>query len=196
VSATRTCVVCRESLEQDEGLRVVLAPDGTAALDFRQKLPGRGAWVHWTKSCMDQLTERGRLNRAFKTNVRVPGAVEGEEPFPAGPARRWVEKRQRELLGLGQRAGQVKAGSNVVLGVVRKGWAEYLVLARDAGETVAGDWSRKARGYELEVYRSLLGAGELGDALGKPGVRSILAAGDGPLARALRLELKRGGAFL
>ena len=193
---TRTCVVCRKKLEQDDGLRVVLAPDGTAALDLRQKLPGRGAWVHWTRSCLEQLGERGRLNRAFKTNVRIPATVEGDEPFPLGPARRWIEKRQRELLGLGQRAGQVKSGANVVLGMVRKGQVEYLVLARDAGDTVARDWERKARGYELPIFRSLLGAAELGDALGRPGVRSVLAAGNGPLARTLRLELKRGSAFL
>ena len=195
MSATRTCVVCREKLEQDDGLRVVLAPDGTAALDFRQKLPGRGAWVHWTLSCMEQLGQRGRLSRAFKTNVRLPDPDEGQMAFPMGPVRRWLERRQRELLGLGQRAGQVKSGSNVVLGMVRKGQAEYLVLARDAGETVARDWTNKARGYELPLYRSLLGAAELGDTLGKPGVRSVLAAGAGPLARALQLELKRGSAF-
>jgi uncharacterized protein len=196
VSATRMCVVCRKTLEQDEGLRIVLAPDGTAAIDFRQKLPGRGAWVHWTRSCMEQLSERGRLNRAFKRDVRIPDAVEGDEPFPLGPARRWIERRQKELLGLGQRAGQVKTGANVVLGVVRKGQAEYIVLARDAGDTVARDWERKARGYELPLYRALLGAGELGDALGRTGVRSVLAAGNGPLSRALQTELKRGSAFL
>ena len=66
MSATRMCVVCRQALDQDEGLRIVLGPEGIAALDFRQKLPGRGAWVHWTRSCMEQLNQRGRLNRAFK----------------------------------------------------------------------------------------------------------------------------------
>lgn len=196
MSTTRMCVVCRQALEQDESLRIVLTPDGTAALDFRHKLPGRGAWVHWTRACMEQVCERGRLNRAFKVDVRVPEAVEGEEPFPLGPARRWIERRQKELLALGQRAGQVKTGANVVLGVVRKGQAEYIVLARDTGETVAGDWERKARGYELPLYRTLLGAGELGEALGRTGVRSVLAAGGGPLSRALQTELKRGSAFL
>ncbi len=193
--ATRTCVVCRCHLDQDDGYRVVLGPDGSPAIDFRRKLPGRGAWVCSSLECLRGLGERGRLNRAFKQPVPIP-RVEGDEPWPLPQVGAWRQRRQRELVAAAFGAGQARSGSNVVQGLLQSGWAEGLVLAADAGETVAGDWTRKARGYELPLLRSLLTSAELGAAMGRDGLRSVIALGSGPAARALALELKRGEAPL
>jgi uncharacterized protein len=185
--ATRTCVVCRKSVDRDEALRIVLGPDGTAAIDWRRRLPGRGANACWTVSCLEGVRERGRLDRSFRTTVRLP---DGE--WPLRDARRWLVRRQSELVGLALRAGELKAGGNQVDRLVKRRWATALVLSTDVGETVADGWKKTARGYDLELCTALLSAEELGRALGKPGPRSVLALGDGPLARALRIELKRG----
>ncbi len=189
--ATRTCAVCRRSLDRDDALRIVLGPDGAPVVDFRRKLPGRGANVCWSRSCMEGIRERGRLARSMRAKVSLP-----EGDWPLGDARRMVARRQAELAGLALRAGDLKSGGNVVGRLVKKGWPVALVLSADAGDTVASDWEKAARGRELEFLRSLLGSDELGKALGRQGPRSVLALGAGPLSGALRVELKRGTALL
>ncbi len=189
--AARTCVVCRRSVGRDEAIRFVLGPDGAAAVDWRRKLPGRGANACWSRSCLEQVRQQGRLGRSFKTAVRLP-----DGDWPLGDARRWNARRQGELAGLALRAGQLKAGGNLVDRLVKRDWPTALVLSADAGETVAGDWRRKARGKEIPLLTSVLTSEELGAALGRPGPRSVLALGHGPLAGTLCVELKRGLALL
>jgi uncharacterized protein len=185
--AERTCVVCRRSVGRDEALRFVLGPDGAAAVDWRRKLPGRGANACWTRACLEQVGQRGRLERSFRTAVRLPGG-----DWPLGDARRWVARRQGELAGLAMRSGELKAGGNLVDRLVKRDWPAALVISTDVGKTVADDLGRKAWGKEIPLLTSILTSDELGVALGKPGPRSVLAVGYGPLAEALTLELKRG----
>jgi len=100
------------------------------------------------------------------------------------------------LAGLAIRAGELKAGGSLVERSLKKGWTIYLGLSVDAGETVASDWTKRAKGYERALYRTLLTAEELGAALGRSGPRSVFSVGSGPLGKALQIELKRGAAFL
>ena len=41
----RQCVGCREMKPKKELIRVVRSPEGAVSLDFKGKLPGRGAYV-------------------------------------------------------------------------------------------------------------------------------------------------------
>lgn len=52
-------------------LRVV-AQDGVLVLDETAVLPGRGAWVHDTDTCVTTALRR----RAFGRALRVPGVLE------------------------------------------------------------------------------------------------------------------------
>ena len=187
----RTCVVCRTSVEKDEALRIVLAPNGEACVDWRHKLLGRGASVCWKRPCLEGLQRRGPLNRSFKTDVALP-----EGNWPLSAALQQLAQRQRELAGLATRAGELKAGNSLVDRALKKGWPVYLGLSADAGNTVASDWEKRAKGYELALHRSLLTAEELGSALGRTGPRSVFAVGPGPLGKILKSELKRGAALL
>ena len=196
MTATRTCVVCRKPLDQDDALRIVLGPDGAPAVDFKHKLPGRGAWVCWEKSCVTQVGQRGRLDRAFKCKVPVQAGDDEGRAWPASVVNAYLRRRQRELISVGGRAGQIRCGGSTVLSLLRKGWPVGLVLACDTGPTSASDWERKAKGYELSVRRTLLTSEEVGAALGRGGSRSVLAVGPGSAAQALGLELKRGSALL
>lgn len=189
--ATRTCAVCRRQLDRDDALRIVLGPAGEPVIDFGRRLPGRGANVCWTRDCLSGVRERGALPRAMKGAVELPSG-----DWPLGDARRWCVRRQVELAGLAFRAGELKAGGNVVDRLVKRGWPTALVLSGDAGETVSADWERRTRGRELELLRSSLSSEELGAALGRKGPRSVLAMGRGPLVRGLTCELKRGTALL
>ncbi len=40
----RTCIGCRGVFEKDEVVRIVAGPSG-AVIDYREKLPGRAAYV-------------------------------------------------------------------------------------------------------------------------------------------------------
>jgi len=63
----RTCVGCRRVVPQATMLRIVLS-DGTAIADEERRRPGRGAWVHRTRSCV-QNAARGGLQRSFRKPV-------------------------------------------------------------------------------------------------------------------------------
>jgi len=142
------------------------------------------------EACLEGL-HKGGLSRSFKTKVGVP-----PRPWPLDVLRARVTKTQRDLFGLAHRAGVLKSGGNVVAGLVGKGWPKYLVLASDAGDRVRSDWTERAERRELPVFTALLGADDLGRALGRTGSRSVAAVGAGGPASALRKALKRGAAFI
>ena len=153
-------------------------------------MPGRGAHVCRTTTCIEGL-RKGGLSRSFKTQVKVP-----PPPWPLDAVLERTRKRQRELVGLAQRAGVLKSGGNVVSGLVAKGWPKYLVLASDAGERVRADLVERAERRSIPIFTSLLGAEELGNALGRASSRSVAAVGSGGPSSALRNALKHGAAFI
>lgn len=68
-SATRTCVGCRERTPQAELLRIVasVGPAGSLALPDRdRRQPGRGAYVHPTRHCLELAERRRALSRALR----------------------------------------------------------------------------------------------------------------------------------
>lgn len=188
---SRTCVTCRAVLDRGDGFRFVLGDDGVVAFDARAKSPGRGAWCCAKKTCLDGVRQRGRFERSFEGAVRLPPA-----PWPLDLASAQVARRQREFLGLAMRVGQLKTGGNVVESALRSGWATTLVLASDAGDTVAADHSRRAAAFGVPLLTALLSSESIGAALGKGGPRSAVALSRGTLVESLVLELKRGADLL
>ncbi|MBL3685874.1 YlxR family protein [Leucobacter zeae] len=67
MDAVRTCVACRQRAPRTDLLRVVLR-DGRLIADDRAVLPGRGAWVHPTASCLNRAVARGAFSRALKAS--------------------------------------------------------------------------------------------------------------------------------
>ena len=61
----RQCVGCREMEPKQELIRVVKSPEGTVSLDFRGKLPGRGAYVCPSAACLAKARKSRALERAF-----------------------------------------------------------------------------------------------------------------------------------
>lgn len=71
----RTCVGCREHAAKSELLRLVAVADGptwSVVPDETGRMPGRGAHLHPTQTCLDQAVRRRALPRAF----RLQGAVD------------------------------------------------------------------------------------------------------------------------
>ena len=63
----RQCVGCREMKPKKELIRVVRSPEGTVSLDFKGKLPGRGAYVCPDSACLARARKARALERAFDT---------------------------------------------------------------------------------------------------------------------------------
>jgi len=95
-----------------------------------------------------------------------------------------------QLLGLGQRAGQVVSGNFVVRVKIRKRETRLVIVAADAAGQTAKDFQRFARGTGIPVVVYGRKA-ELGAALGRP-PRAVVAVLDESLAARI-LKLIEGG---
>ena len=65
----RQCVACREMKPKAELIRVVKSPEGVIGLDFRGKLPGRGAYLCGQSTCLARARKSKALERAFATQL-------------------------------------------------------------------------------------------------------------------------------
>lgn len=61
----RQCVGCREMKPKKELIRVVKSPEDQVTLDFRGKMPGRGAYVCPNPECLKRARKSKALERAF-----------------------------------------------------------------------------------------------------------------------------------
>ena len=61
----RQCLGCREMKPKMELSRVVRSPEGAVSLDFKGKLPGRGAYVCPNPACLAKARKSRALERAF-----------------------------------------------------------------------------------------------------------------------------------
>lgn len=61
----RQCVGCREMRPKKELIRVVKSPEGAISLDFRGKMPGRGAYLCPDGACLSRARKSKALERAF-----------------------------------------------------------------------------------------------------------------------------------
>ncbi|GAA1127003.1 YlxR family protein [Microbacterium natoriense] len=64
----RTCVGCRARAPRSTLLRVVSQND-ILIIDESAVLPGRGAWVHPTRECMDAALRRRAFGRALRVSM-------------------------------------------------------------------------------------------------------------------------------
>ena len=65
----RQCLGCREHKPKKELIRVVRSPEGDVSLDFKGKLPGRGAYVCPQAACLAKARKSRALERAFDTTL-------------------------------------------------------------------------------------------------------------------------------
>ena len=65
----RQCLGCREMKDKKALIRVVRSAEGTISLDFKGKLPGRGAYVCPDSACLQKARKSRALERAFETAI-------------------------------------------------------------------------------------------------------------------------------
>ena len=127
----RTCIGCREVFEKDKVVRIVAGPAG-AVIDYREKLPGRAAYVCPRPECIKRALKRDNLARALHLRVPCPGAEEFISLLAAS-----ITEKIRSLIIISAKAGQLSAGYSAVHDALEKQKVEVLVLAEDlsAGTT-------------------------------------------------------------
>ena len=80
----RMCTGCREMKPKKELIRVVRSPEGQVSLDFRGKLPGRGAYVCPNPACLAKARKSKALERAFSAPLPDEVYAALEEQMKAG----------------------------------------------------------------------------------------------------------------
>jgi len=64
----RMCVVCRESFEKNDLIRVVRI-ENNYIVENNHKINGRSAYICKSRTCLDNCIKKKLLNRSFKTTV-------------------------------------------------------------------------------------------------------------------------------
>lgn len=209
----RTCVACRAEEHPDAMLRLVEGPDGSLAVDPRErgaKANGRGAWVHPTRSCLETAAKRHAGERSLKIAVQ-PGLT-GEALV--SQAQSALKRQAASLVSVGWRTRTLAWGADATHEALRAarektGPAVALVLlATDAGRvsrgftvgdgagagTTAGaqaEGTKEFDGFEAGAPVRAFGTREeLGLALGRAEV-AIAAVLDARIAAALKTTLDR-----
>lgn len=133
----RTCVGCRESVEPEAMLRVVLAPGGILFPDLVRRAPGRGAWVHLNDVCLGKSVPRG-FARSFRGEVRS-----SLEEFVRA-IREAGTRRVEGLLGAALRARKLEVGTSAVREACVTGTALGILVATDARAAADSPWVQQA----------------------------------------------------
>ena len=172
----RTCVGCREASAADELVRLVLAPDGSVAVDLTGGAFGRGAWIHARPRCIAAASPRG-LARSWKTEVRATQEAVLEALRVA------ADRRIIGLIRAATGAKKLAIGSTAVAEAIERGRAALLVVARDARAAA------ESREVQVQVAKGLVIAWGTKTELGAATHReetAILGVLDAGLARALK----------
>jgi len=181
----RTCISCRQSRNQEQLIRYVVAPDGELVVDYRHRLPGRGAYTCLDLKCLQDAVERKQFQRSFRGRC-----CEADFAVLSAALTQAVEQKIVNLLGMGRKSGQVLSGSNAVIAALRQGSGlSLVVIARDISTAIAEKIEVLSARHHVHC-RQLFSKDLLGQILGK-GERSVVAVKAGTLADAILIELQR-----
>jgi uncharacterized protein len=183
--AERTCVATRVKADQSELIRLSLAPDGQVVVDYRGRLPGRGAWVTPSREAFEALQKRPKaLAKVLQGPVQVEGLLDQA---------RVANLAAVELaLSLASRSGSVVGGGDRVRGALKSERACALILACDASPRGSADLAGRAR--DLPVVTLHLDRDTLGARIGR-GPRAALVVMRGKAGNYLLRELRRWAAL-
>jgi uncharacterized protein len=183
--AQRSCLGCRQVFDQNLLVRYVLSPQCEVLVDYRHKLPGRGAYTCLDRSCIEAAVKRRQFNRAFRGNVPNLDATDLAEAV-----REQIRERILNLLGMARKSTNVVSGSSLVMDSMgsRSGLALVLV-ADDVSAAIGEKVTARAAIAGIPCFR-LFDKGILGQVLGK-GERSVVALKNGLLAESVKTELLR-----
>ncbi|SHJ58307.1 LSU ribosomal protein L7AE [Malonomonas rubra DSM 5091] len=181
----RSCVACRETKPQGQLVRYVVAPDGALVVDYRNRLPGRGAYTCIDLECLHTAVERKQFQRSFKGKCKNAELSDLTNQLTSA-----LEQKIVSLLGMGRKSGQVVSGTNAIMTGLRQASDFALVIVtNDISTAIAEKLQSLAAHHKVECSQ-MLTKDLLGQILGK-GERSAVAVQKGTLADAILIELQR-----
>jgi len=124
----RTCIGCRQAFPKDEVVRIVASPTGIV-IDYREKLPGRAAYVCPRVECISRALGKDMLSRALHTKVAAPTVDDFIERLKTA-----IVDRIRSLLGMAAKSGSVAAGYSAVRDGLEKGTIKLLLYTGDISD--------------------------------------------------------------
>jgi hypothetical protein len=123
--AERTCIGCRGTFAKDDVVRIV-AVSGKPVIDYRERLPGRAAYVCPRRECILKAMRRDHLSRAFRMAVDPPPPGAFLDDMIAV-----VRERISSLIAMAAKAGMLAAGASAVSDALEKGRVVLLLAASD-----------------------------------------------------------------
>ena len=178
----RTCIGCRGVFKKDDVVRIVAGPSGVV-IDYREKLPGRAAYICPRRECIHQALGRASLSRALHAKVESPV----EQDFIAMLSAHGMDKI-KSLIVMAAKAGMLTSGYSAVHDAVEKGRVEALLFAVDLAdgtrEKITGSGAAPKR------QATLLTKDEMGLLLNRELV-GVLGIGDKGFADAIFRETDR-----
>ena len=177
----RTCAGCRETAAAKDLIRLV-SVDGRAAVDLRGRMPGRGAWVHGSRACLDGVIARPSSLR--KALGEVPDVTGLEADLTAV-----LHSAALNGLSMAQASGSLVGGQTLLSNALQDGVISYIVLASDASERTVRTLQQQAG--DAVVFCSLpLDREALGRRIGK-GARAAVGVRASRGSLHLRTQLRR-----
>jgi len=169
---------------KDDLLRFVLDPERVVFPDISRKLPGRGAYTCYSRSCLTTAISKRQFFRSFKGEVTLLPADELISMIT-----RLQEERITSFISMANKAGKAVSGSDKVMDALRKGTVALLVLAGDISQDSRSRFTAIAEKTGVKVIDFSLKE-RLGATLGKE-IRTAVAVISLPFADALDRELTR-----
>jgi predicted RNA-binding protein YlxR (DUF448 family) len=181
----RTCVACRQTKDKNQLVRYVVAPDGAVLVDYRQRLPGRGAYTCIDMQCLRNAIEKNGFQRSFRGLYQSVDLVVLTEQLI-----KEVEQKIANLIGISRKSSQCISGSNAVIKALRKGSSLALILIAEDISMMIGNkiksLAERQNIYSVQLYDKK----RIGQLLGKE-ERSVIAVQTGSLSESLLNELHR-----
>ena len=178
----RTCIGCREVFKKDDVIRIVAGPAGVV-VDYREKMPGRAAYVCPRIECIRKALSRENLTRSLHTRVSPPT----EQEFISMLELNGTEKI-KSLIVMAAKAGMLTSGYSAVHDAVEKGRVKALLFASDLS-----DGTREkivASGAAPERQAEFLTRDEIGILLNRELV-GVVGISDAGFANAIFKEVER-----
>ncbi|PLX98430.1 MAG: hypothetical protein C0623_12200 [Desulfuromonas sp.] len=180
----RTCVTCRKKGEQDQFIRYVAGPEQKVYVDYRDRLPGRGAYTCADRRCVENAVRSNAFDRAFRHKTA--------EVDPDGiltTIREAINQRILGLLGIARKAGAVASGRSALQSFLERNEIRCLVIANDASDRSLNELKASAEVTDCAMAR-FSSQEELGKILGRDN-RNCVGIKDKHFAELIALEISR-----
>ena len=114
--------------KKDEVVRIVDGPAGFV-IDYREKLPGRAAYVCPRIDCIRKALGKGNLSRSLNSKASPPKEQEYLSMLMAS-----ITEKVKSLIVMAAKAGMLSTGYSAVHDAVEKGRAKALLFATDLAD--------------------------------------------------------------